>query len=270
MHRRELLVIWLLLPGCRQILGIPSDVTAEEEVVDARPGADGDGDAGAKDAGDSADAGACVTSSVAFDFADRAALEGWLVDVRPPGAGCRLIVENGQLAAYQTEPPATCTISRELGLDMVGDSFLQLSLVDPGSDQMNMGVRMVLSDGTGDIRQRRHLSIDRDDGSLRFGDCDDQGCSSHGMLAFDPSNHARWRFVHDSAAGAVYFEIAPSVGTFTRPAGVTPVEGIPADLVRCVGVEIGTYEATPTTNGTAAFDDLIGDLLEGPLGGEPR
>jgi hypothetical protein len=141
---------------------------------------------------------------------------------------------------------------------MVGDSSLAVAVADAGTDQMSMGFSMVLSDGTGDIRHRRHLSIDRDDGFLRFGDCTEDGCASHGSLEFDPSDHARWRFAHDSAAGAIYFEVAPPVGPFTRPEAARPVEGIAADLVQCVGVELGTHEGTPGTNGRAAFDDLIG------------
>jgi hypothetical protein len=270
-RRDAILLAWLLLPGCRQLLDIPSDLTADDGAADAQvpgsgadagsPGRDAAGggppDGGGADGGDG-DAGACVTSSVAFDFADRAALEGWLVETIPPGAGCSVLVENGQLAMYETTPPASCTASRELGLDMVGDSSLAIALADPGSDQMNVGFKMVLSDGTGDIRHRRQLSIDRDDGFLRFGDCTEDGCASHGSLAFDPAEHARWRFAHDSAAGAVYFEVAPPVGRFTRPDDAIPVEGIAADLVQCVGVELGTNEITPGTNGRAAFDDLIG------------
>ena len=200
-----------------------------------------------------------MSTSVLFDFPDRAALEGWRLDRTPPGAGCMLLVENERLAAYRTGPPVgSCTAARELGLDMTADSGLQIALADPGSEQVNMSFAMVLSDGTGDIRQRRRLQVVRDNGSIRFGDCSDKGCTSNGSLAFDPANHARWRFAHDSAAGAIYFEVAPATGPFARPDGVTPVEGINADLVRCVGVELGTYEDNPDTTGTAAFDDLIG------------
>jgi hypothetical protein len=269
-RRDAILLCWLLLPGCRQLLDIPSDLTADEGVADAQaPGSGPDGggpgqDAGGgtpdggSDGGGGGDGGGCVTSSVAFDFADRSALEGWQVDTIPPGAGCTVVVESGQLAMYQTTSPAVCSASRELGLDMVGDSSLAVALADAGAEQMNMSFRMVLSDATGDIRHRRQLSIDRDDGLIRFGDCTEKGCESHGSVAFDQSEHARWRFFHDSAAGAVYFEVAPPVGRFTRPDGFTPVDGLAADLVQCVGVELGTFENTPGTNGRAAFDDLIG------------
>lgn len=269
-RRDAVLLVWLLLPGCRQILDIPSDVSATDGETDAQAPGDGAdaGSPGRDDAGGgtpdggggggNGDGGSCVTSSVDFEFPDRAALEGWQVEINPPGAGCTLLVENEQLAIYQTEPPASCTASRELGLDMVGDSTLEVALVDPGTEQMNMAFRMVLSDGTGDIRQRRHLSIDRDDGSIRFGDCTQDGCSSHGSVAVVPGEHVRWRFAHDSADGAVYFELAPAVGAFTRPDAATPVEGITADLVQCVGVQLGSFEGTPGTNGRAAFDDLIG------------
>ncbi len=273
MRRDAVLLALLVLPGCRQLLDIPSDVSAEDDGADAQGPGSGDADPGDPGSGDGGggqtdggegpdgggDAGACATTSVLFDFPDRSALEGWRLDRTPPDAGCMLLVENGRLAAYRTGPPVgSCIASRELGLDMTADSGLQITLADPGSEQMSMSFSMVLSDGNGDIRQRRKLQIVRDDGSIRFGDCNDEGCTSSGSLAFDQSNHVRWRFVHDSAAGAVYFEVAPAVGPFARPDGVTPVEGIEADLVRCVGVELGTYEGNPVTTGTAAFDDLLG------------
>ena len=200
-----------------------------------------------------------MTTSVLFDFPDQAALEGWRLERTPPDAGCMLLVEDGRLAAYRTGPPVgSCTASRELGLDMTADSGLQITLAGPGSDQMNMVFSMVLSDGTGDIRQRRKLQFVRDDGFIRFGDCNDKGCTSSGSIPFNQVNHARWRFTHDSAAGTVHFEVGPATGPLTRPDGVTPVEGIDADLVRCVGVELGNFEGNPRTTGTAAFDDLIG------------
>ena len=271
-RRVAILLTLLVLPGCRQVLGIPSDLVADDGEADAQtPGAGEDaGGLGGRDAGGGGTpdgggggggdggGGACVTTSVAFDFADRSALEGWLVETIPPGAGCSILVEKGQLAMYETTPPASCTAARELGLDMTGDSALEVALPEPGSAQMSMSFRMILSDGTGDIRQRRHLSIDRNDGLLQFADCIEDGCSSHGSVAFDQSEHARWRFFHDSAAGAVYFEVAPPVGRFTRPDDFTPVDGLAADLVQCVGVELGTIEVTPGTNGRAAFDDLAG------------
>jgi hypothetical protein len=267
-RRHVLLLAALLLPGCRQLLDIPSDVSAGDGEVDGAPGA-GDEDAGnLRDGGggvvDGApgggDGGACVTTSVQFDFPDASALVGWRLDRRPPDAGCMLVVENERLTAYRTGPPVgSCTASRELGLDMTADSSLQVTLAEPGSEQLSMTFSMILSDGSGDIQQRQKLQFIRDDGALRFlGDCTEKGCTQHGSLVFDQSNHARWRFVHDSAAGAVYFEVAPVVGAFTRPDNVTAVEGIDPDLVRCVGVELGNYEDNPATSGTAAFDDLSG------------
>ncbi len=269
-RQHALLLALLLLPGCRQLLDIPSDVSAGDGEVDGAPGSGGE-DAGGPGLGDGGggvvdgapgggDGGACVTTSVQFDFPDASALDGWQVDRRPPDAGCMLVVENERLAAYRTGPPVgSCTASRELGLDMTSDSGLQVTLAEPGPEQLNMTFAMILSDGNGDIRQRQKLQFVRDDGSLRFlGDCTDKGCTEHGSIVFDQSIHARWRFAHDSAAGAVYFEVAPVVGPFARPDGVTPVEGLDADLVRCVAVELGNYEGNPATSGTAAFDDLIG------------
>jgi hypothetical protein len=269
-----LLAALLLLPGCRQLLDIPSDPSAPDGGAgsedgesddadgsdDADDGDDGDDDGGAdagpgRDGGPSGDGGAaCGGQDLFIGFDDPAELDTWLLDFRQD---CSMTIEAGRLHANQPSPPGFCRMFRELSMDITDYGF-QIAVVDPGDQQVSLVFSLVLNDGTEDIRDRRRLRIERDDGQIKVGECVGEVCDTavHGALPYDPARHMWWRFDHDSATGTIHFEFAGKDEILSRPPELTPVGGITLEQVDCVGVELGTYE--PEDAGTAAFDFLVG------------
>ncbi len=272
------LLLLLVAPGCRQLLDIPSDLgepdgggggdgaddAADDDVADD-DGSDGSDDDGgsAADAGSGDDSGPgrdggpmCIGSNaISIGFEDPAELDNWMVDLR---FGCELAVENSLFVVRQVDPPGFCRAFREIEMDML-DYGLQVQIADGGSDQMSMVYSVVLDDGNPDIFQRRRLRIERDNGLIKLGECVGEACDTdvHGSFPYDPATHEWWRFDHDSETSTLHFEFASGDEIFTRPTEALPAAGITADLVRCVGVELGTYESTVTDSGSGAFDFVV-------------
>jgi len=271
------LLLLLVAPGCRQLLDIPSDVSeldggggadddgADDDGADDDDGGDGSDDGGgsAADAGSGADSGSgrdggpsCIgTTTTSIGFEDPSELDSWLVDLR---FGCELVVENSRMVVRQIDPPGFCRAFRELEMDML-DYGLQVQIADGSSDQMSMVYSIILDDGNPDITDRRRLRIERDDGLIKLGECVGDVCDTeiYGSFPYDPKGHEWWRFGHDAETETMHFEFASSDEIFTRPTEAVPVGGITEDLVRCVGAELGTYEATLTDSGAGSFDFLV-------------
>jgi hypothetical protein len=280
-----LLAALLLLPGCRQLLDIPSDPSAPDGGAGAEgdagqdgadDGGDGDDDAGgdgddggddggedggapdggpAPDGGSGGDAGApCGGHDLFIGFDDPAELDAWLLDFRQ---ACTMTIEADRLQVNQPSPPGYCRMFRELSMDIIDYGF-QVAVVDPGSEAVSLVFSLVLDDGTEDIRYRRRLRIERDDGQIKVGECVGEACDTevHGVLPYDPARHMWWRFDHDSASESIHVEFAGDDEVFARPLELSPVRGVTSQLVGCIGVELGTYESSDP--GTAAFDYLVG------------
>jgi hypothetical protein len=268
------LLLVLLMPGCRQLLDIPSDVSDPDggsgDDDGSGDGRDDDGtDDGSDDDGSRADAGsdpdggggdggnACVGEKIftTIGFDDPDELDSWLVDIR---FGCELAVENSVLVARQVDPPGFCRAFRDLSFDM-RDVGLQVQLADPGSEQMSMVYSVILHDGGADLADRRRLRIERDGGLIKLGECAGDACDTeiYGSFSFDVESHLWWRIEHDGERNTAHFKFATQNEKFTQPTEALDVPDITPDLVGCVGVELGTYESTLTDSGQAAFDFLV-------------
>jgi hypothetical protein len=239
----------LLQTGCRQLLGIPDDPSAvdggDSTESDARP------DSSLADASHDA-APPCANRSVSIDFDDPDELDRWDLDLR---RGCTISIEEGRFAVHQIDPPGFCRAFRDLSLEMV-ELGLQIQVADPGNDQLSLVYSVILDDGNDDIRQRRRLRIERDGGEIKLGECTAENCDTtrHGSFPYDPAAHTWWRIGHYQDTRTVHFEFASQTEQFSEPDGAMAVTGISDDMVRCVGVELATYE--PSDLGTAAFDFL--------------
>jgi hypothetical protein len=271
-----LLAALLLVPGCRQLLDIPSDLSSPDAGADdsGDQGAEDGADDGSSDGEDGADAGGgepdagpapdggtdvdasapCGGQNLFIGFDDPAELDSWLLDFRQE---CTMTIEGGQLRVNQPDPPGFCRMFRELSMDIIDYGF-QINVVDPGDQNVSLVFSVILSDGTDDIRDRRRVRIERDNGQIKAGECTGEVCDTevHGVMPYDPARHSWWRFDHDSDTGTIEFEFAGDDEMFARPPELTPVSGITLQQVTCVGVELGTYE--PSDPGTAAFDFLAG------------
>jgi hypothetical protein len=246
-----MLLLLGLAPGCRKLLDIPGDPTAVDGGTD-----DGADDDDGDDDGDGG--GECrPVTSLSNGFDERDAIAGWELDLAD---GCDIEVVSGRLLLRQLGSPGRCRAFAELSLDISNQGLL-INTVDANDEQVSIVFSLVLSDGVGDIRSRRRIRIERDDGELRMGQCVDDLCEEtvFGTIPFDDSDHVWWGIVHDALDDSLYFEFADEEETFSRSEAL-PVTDITPDLIRCVGVELGSYE---TSDSGAAG---IGDLLASPTG----
>jgi hypothetical protein len=268
-----LLLSLLVAAGCKQILGIPGDPSAADSgpVGTDDDGSDDDddgeddgtdpdgspgGDASPDPDGSPPDAGEFNCDGAAIDFIgfdDPSEIASWVLDDDP---GCDISVAQSHLIVSQDNPPATCRAMGELYLDLSQDFGLNVRMFAAGNPQMSMVYSLILNDGTADIRQRRRLRIERNEGELRFGECTGAQCdeTQYGAVVFDELEHTWWRFDYEAGDEAIYFEMAASDELFERVPTTESVSNITAEMVRCVGIELGTDEENDT--GEASFDDV--------------
>ncbi|HYU14980.1 MAG TPA: hypothetical protein VEL05_02870, partial [Candidatus Acidoferrum sp.] len=119
-------------------------------------------------------------------------------------------------------------------------------------------VYSVILAGPGDLRSRRRIRIERDDGLIRLGECRGDGdCrpDMYGSFPIDAEQQVWWGIVHDGATSSIYFEFGTDGEVFSQPPQQTHVPNITRDMVECVGIELGTDE-TGSDTGISAFDDI--------------
>ena len=257
----------LLSSACKQILGIPGDPSAvdggsdgpddgpddgEDDDGTDPDGSPGDGSPGPDGAPVDAMEFSCDGTPVGFvGFDDVTSIEGWSLE---SDLGCDMLVAGGQMLIQQKAPPAACSAMGELYFNLNPDIGLNARIEVAGNPQMSMVFSLILDDGTVDIRGRRRLRIERNEGEIRFGECTGDQCdeTAYGADVFDDVAHQWWRFEYVAGEQAIYLEVAADDQKFDRIPGFEAVTDIEPELVGCVGVEVGTDEENDT--GSASFD----------------
>ena len=233
----------LLAPAC---LATPSPPSGDRDA--APPGA---ADAGGSAKWD-ADTGppACLqVTELDIDFTDASSLTGW------SGAGpegCSDIV-GGALQFENDGTPRSCRRHRDLGLDLA-DRSLAIRVADAGIGT-SLTFSIVLHEDGVTFNKRTWYYIERNGTLLRLGRCVGGSCDDMalGLVTFEQPEHVHWRFRHDALGQELLLEVSADGVQYK---GVGAEADIPAAKVRCVGIDLASYEQESGRAGTVAFDDL--------------
>ena len=231
----------LVAPACLSTPPSPGGAdAAPKAAIDAAP-------MGSPDA--EATVPACVqVSELDIEFDDESSLDGW-TSAGP--ADCSSVTA-GTLQFENDGTAGSCRRYRDLGLDLA-DRSVAILVADAGTGT-SLTFSIVLHEDGVEFGKRTWYYIERNGTLLHLGRCDQTECSDMavGLVTFDEAAQRHWRFRHDALSQELFLEVSAD-GLEYEVAGVQ--NEIPAEKVRCVGIDLASYEEAGRA-GTVAFDDL--------------
>lgn len=233
--------------GCLSAPSPPAGAT-DADLEPPRDAAAPDGDAG--DAAPRACPGTS-TDALDIDFADASQLDEWHESMT---AGCSMTVQEGVLRFEQIGGAALCRTFADLGLDLVGRS-LSIRVANPGAASLTFSLVL---DEPGLFDRRTWHFFEKEGGMFYHGTCEPTetslSCAATDATPFSAEAHSQWRFRHDAERDELVLETRGSDGQ--NYALLATVPDVPADLVDCSGIDLGSYQKSDGPSGTSAFDDL--------------